>query len=249
VTRVPILTFHSIDPSGSAISFATDDLRHYLTSLAHQGWRGVTVSDAIARQGEQKVVGICFDDGYRNVLDEALPILRDCGFSATVFAISSRCGKDNQWAGQAECVPALPLLDWSEIERLASAGWEIGSHGAEHLRLTSVHIDRAAQDVGAAREEIGRQLGNVPTVFAYPYGAWNRELRAVVRESYAAAVSTRLGFVLDEDLRDPTALPRIDAYYLRGTARRFALDGALTSGYVALRRVARRLLRGAPHDL
>ena len=243
MTRAPILTFHSIDSRGSVISFATDELRQYLTSLARQGWRGVTVSEAIAQHGEQKVVGISFDDGYRNVLEEALPVLRDCGFSATVFAISSRCGKDNQWSGQADWVPEMPLLDWSEIESLASSGWEIGSQGAEHLRLTSVDAERAAEDVVAAREEIGRRLGVAPTVFAYPHGEWNREVRAVVRDSYAAAVSTRLDFVGDEDLKDPTALPRIDAYYLRGMPAKLSLDGALASGYVTMRRVARRLFR------
>ena len=243
MTRTPILTFHSIDSSGSVISFAADDLRRYLSSLADQGWRGVSVSEAIARHGERKVVGICFDDGYRNVLTEALPVLRDCDFTATVFAISSRCGQDNQWPGQADWVPQMPLLEWSEIERLASSGWEVGSHGAEHLRLTSVAANRAVEDVVAARDEIGRRLGGVPTVFAYPYGEWNHEVREAVRAVYAAAVSIRLDFVGDEDLEDPTALPRIDAYYLRGAAARLPLDGALASAYVASRRVARRLLR------
>ena len=79
------------------------NFRRIAENLAATGWRGCTVSEGLAAHkadpGTQRLVALSFDDGYLNVLEEALPTLQDLGFTATVFVIAGRCGQDNRCPG------------------------------------------------------------------------------------------------------------------------------------------------------
>ena len=105
MNKLPILTFHSIDGSGSVISMPPPDFAQMMEDLADAGWQGCTISEALARwqtdPAGTKLFGLSFDDGYRNLLEEALPILNALDFAASVFVIAGRCGDDSRWPGQA----------------------------------------------------------------------------------------------------------------------------------------------------
>ena len=78
-------------------------------------------------RGEQtgKVVGITFDDGYRNNLTEALPILKEFGFSATCYIISQMIGGINEW-DLDKGIPENPLMNKDEIQSGPMKGWRLG---------------------------------------------------------------------------------------------------------------------------
>lgn len=247
--RLPLLTFHSIDPSESVISFPADGLRALLSRLARAGWQGTSLSEAVSAAAEPRRLGIAFDDGYRNVIDAALPVLRELGFTATVFVVAGHVGGRSDWGPAGQAVPELPLLGWDEIEALAAAGWEVGAHGVRHRWLPATAPDQLRREVEESAEIIGARLGSSPALFAYPYGGVTDPVRAAVREVYAGAVGTRLDYVRPTDLADPYALPRLDAYYLRGPAGSWSLDGAAMRGYLRLRRTLRSLRRDRDHRL
>lgn len=148
--RLPILTFHSIDVSGSVISVSPNDFAAHINTLAVEGWQSCTVSQVLEwrQRGDLpgRTVAITFDDGYRNVFEAALPVLRDHGFTATVFVTAGRCGSDNRWPGQPSQIPTLPMLSWDDVSALSRAGWEIG---AQRHYASSAHVDR--QRRGGAR--------------------------------------------------------------------------------------------------
>lgn len=238
-----MITFHSIDDSGSVVSFSPARLRALLADLAAEGWQGTSVSDALGRRSEPRVLGLAFDDGYRSVFRHALPILNEFGFRATVFVLAGRADRDNTWLGQDPRIPRAPLLSWKEAGELVDAGWELGSHGSEHVDLTSIEPAAAEADIGAALRIFETEMGRRPDLFAYPYGAVDARVRGIVGESHAAAVGTRLDYVRPDDLADPFDLPRLDAYYLRGAAGRLRFDSAGSRTYLALRRFVRSLRR------
>lgn len=242
--RFPIITFHSLDDSGSVISMPPRRFARIVDELAGAGWRGCSVSEALTawRVGDRRPrrVALSFDDGYRNLLDEALPRLRDAGFSATVFVVAGRCGKDNRWPGQPSSIPTLELLDWRQLEQLLAAGWEVGSHGLDHLTLPTLSRERAARELRDARSLLQQRLGCEVPLFAYPYGALDANVRALAREVYDGACGTRLALATAADLADPFEMPRLDAYYLRGFSAAKAIDSAIGRGYLALRRWARQ---------
>ena len=81
-----------------------------------------------------KVIGITFDDGYRNNLTHALPTLRKQGFTSTCYAVSGLLGKTNLW-DESLGIAQTPLMNPAEIRQWVLAGQEIGSHTHLHVNL------------------------------------------------------------------------------------------------------------------
>jgi peptidoglycan/xylan/chitin deacetylase (PgdA/CDA1 family) len=88
--HLPVVTFHSLDHRSSVISFSPHVFRHGMTRLYENGFRTLSLPKAVdhVRRGKafpERSMVITFDDGYRTVYDEAFPILKRYGMSATVF--------------------------------------------------------------------------------------------------------------------------------------------------------------------
>lgn len=246
MSALPVLTFHALDSSASPISFAPDAFERLMRRLADRGWSGGGITEALQERTDGSSVrrfAISFDDGYRSVHEHALPILRDLGFSATVFVITDRVGRGNQWPGQAGWVPEASLMDWDELGALSSAGWEVGSHGRSHTRLTGLHSAELEDELRGAVDAIRAQLAVAAGVLAYPYGAHDEAVRRAAAGLHQAAVGVRLARATPADLAAAFEIPRIDAYYLRGFPAEPLLSGGPGAGYLALRRWGRRLAR------
>jgi peptidoglycan/xylan/chitin deacetylase (PgdA/CDA1 family) len=236
--RVPILTYHSIDDSGSVISTSRETFRRQMRRLSETGYRTISLKD-LARDLDDKrpfpanTVVITFDDGYQNVYAEAFPVLAEYGFRATVFLITDYCGGTNAWPGNGAGIPRQQLLSWREIKEMQQQGFEFGSHTATHLDLTKVSLDLAEDELQRSRMAIEERLGEEASVFAYPYGSYNSAIRSIVRKHFVAACSTRLGKV--DSASDPFLLKRVDTYYL-STDRMFgALAGRSLERYLQFR--------------
>ena len=250
MSRLPVLMLHSIDRSGSVVSTSPEVFATAMDDLAREGWRVRSLSGALDawKSGDrERVVALSFDDGYLNLRDEAAPVLRRLGFSATVFVIVDRCGDDNRWPGQAGWVPTAPLLDWPDLERLQRDGWEIASHGLGHRPLTTLTKRECVEELEASRRILEQRLGRPVPLFAYPYGVHDESVRALAGEHYEAAFGVDLRAAHAADLAEATQIPRIDAHYLRGWSWPMALGSTVGRGYLAFRRLAGRL-RSAPID-
>lgn len=198
--------------------------------LQRRGLRGVSVGTLIEamRSGQPRgLVGITFDDGYASVLDAALPVLNRHGFGATVFVITGRLGGHNDWDEGTD----WPLLSAAGVRELASAGIEIGSHSASHVRLAGLEPGDLSRQVRQSKADLADLLGREVAGFAYPYGVMDAATRQAVHDagySYACAVQTplhALGYL---------ALPRIYAGP-RDTATRMTAKRHLYRGYIAYR--------------
>jgi peptidoglycan/xylan/chitin deacetylase (PgdA/CDA1 family) len=241
VSRFPILTFHSIDDSGSVISMSPARFRAVMTELAAAGWRGCTVSELVGDgAAPERRFAISFDDGYASVAAVVAPVLSDLGFSATVFAITGRAGGDNAWPGQPEWVPRMPLLDWDGLGGLSERGWEIASHCVDHLPLPTLSDEQVEEQLSRAVAEIGGRLGVEVPLMAYPYGAHDARVRRLVARHHRAALGVRLKVASTADLATRYDIPRVDAYYLRRFPPRLLLHSSLGRGYLSLRRWGRR---------
>ena len=103
---IPILMYHHIaeplDP-GSPFAYLAVDPCNFLrqmTWLKRTGWTGLSMRDLLPYlRGNKsgKVVGITFDDGFRSVYRNALPILDAFGFTATSYIVSGQIGGFNEW--------------------------------------------------------------------------------------------------------------------------------------------------------
>ena len=178
MTDVLVLCYHAVSERWpAALAIAPRHLEEHVSMLADRGYRGVTFHEAVAGAQTPKALAITFDDAYRSVIELALPILSGAGFPATVFAPTAFIGKDepmawpgvDQWLDNEHREELVPM-SWEELDRLAQAGWEIGSHTRSHPRLPT--LDPAALDaeLQESRQEIERRLGRPCHSLSYPYG-------------------------------------------------------------------------------
>lgn len=207
-----ILTYHSIDDSGSVISVSPSAFRRHVRHFLAAGTRIVPVEELLADTSrETDAVALTFDDGYVSVEREALPVLAEHALPATVFVVTSCVGATNRWpAGADPGVPALPLLDWDALGRLSDRGLAIGSHTRTHRYLPALTQTGIDEEIGGAARDLAERLGTAPLGFAYPYGAVCAPARAAAGSAHDWACTTAFG-ELDADAR--LDLPRLDMWY------------------------------------
>ncbi len=234
-----ILTYHSIDSSGSPISIDTGAFERHVRWMSSGAVRVVSLSDILTVDDEEDAVAVTFDDAFLNFQREAWPRLRDAGLPATVFVVSDRVGADNRWGGRSEPgIPDLPLLDWDGIGEVAEQGATLGAHGATHASLPACGPEQLRAELSGCQDHIHRRTGVRPTTFCYPYGDHDHRVVDETRAVFELACTVRLRLL--QGPQDPHRLPRLDAFYLRDEGR---LEGFGSAAFA--RRVAgRAALRG-----
>ena len=233
-----ILTFHSIDDSGSVLSFPPRRLAGLLEALQHANLP-VCDLDTLLAPTTNRGVAFTFDDGMRSVFTHALPILRDHAAPAHLFLTTGAVGGNNRWSTQPAKAPCFDMLNWDEIEKLQQAGVRMESHTHSHPDLRDLDERSIAAECNEADRIIEERLGRRPRYFAYPYGFRSARACDYARGRYRASVTIELREIKGNE--DPAALPRLDTYYLRAPWVFRRLDAGLPRAYLALRGVLRRL--------
>jgi peptidoglycan/xylan/chitin deacetylase (PgdA/CDA1 family) len=174
-------------PDDHPYSLVSDRFHRQLRLLSALGYRSVSPVDIAraVRSGTslpRRSVAITFDDGYRDTLTLALPILQEFGFTAACYVVADRVGGVSDWTDPA------PLMNWSEIGEWLGAGMEIGSHSVTHRDLTEVSAADLRFEVASSQARLEDRLGRSVPTFAYPFNRFGRrELDVVAAAGYEAA--------------------------------------------------------------
>jgi peptidoglycan/xylan/chitin deacetylase (PgdA/CDA1 family) len=233
-----VLTFHSIDDSGSQLSFPVRAFVALVQRLLRSGTPIVTFKKLrTLRQG----VTLTFDDAIESVARTVAPVLRDLNAPSHVFVATDRVGLDNHWESQPPGQASMKLMDWDGIAACAAAGMTIENHTATHPDLRLRSRAQIVEECSVADEAIERRLGRRPELLAYPYGRFNELAREIAQERYAAAFTTRLDYFADSS--DVYRVPRIGSHYLLAPLLTLHLLSPAGQVYVAARR-ALRTIRG-----
>jgi peptidoglycan/xylan/chitin deacetylase (PgdA/CDA1 family) len=213
---IPILMYHQIDTPpvrGTPMRGMVVSPRRFAAQmrlLRRLGFHGLSMGELVPylvgkRRG--RVVGITFDDGYLNTLEQALPVLKRHGFTATCYAVSQRVGCFNDWDA-AQGVPQKPLMDAMQLRAWRAAGMEIGAHTRHHMDLTRLPDDAAREEIHQCRTELEAILDAPIEHFCYPYGRYTeREIRLVREAGFLTATTVRRGRA--QPGNDLYALPRV----------------------------------------
>jgi peptidoglycan/xylan/chitin deacetylase (PgdA/CDA1 family) len=203
---VPVLMYHSIsdDPEYGIspyykICTSPTVFERQMRWLNDSGYRAVNLNEAaqiLQRKGDgrKKVVSITFDDGLRDFHAQAMPVLEQFGFTATVYLPTAFIGDESRSFKSREC------LTWSEIIELRARGIEFGSHTVNHpvlYQLNWIDIERETYD---SKMEIENRLQTAVTSFSYPYAfpqedwAFATKLKERLRaQGYQNCVTTIIG--------------------------------------------------------
>lgn len=209
-----ILTYHSVDETGSVISVSERSFRSHAAWLAAGHVRVVPLDEIMSVPADEDAIAITFDDGLASFGRAAAPLLMQYGLPATLFVVADAVGSSNVWRGQQDPgIPVQPLLDWEQLGALHEAGIQLGAHTCTHPKLTALAGDALEREIVASKQRLARELGVDAQTFAYPYGAVNPAARDVVARTFHFGCTTRLAALASEE--DPAMLPRLDSYYLR----------------------------------
>ena len=192
-----ILTYHSVGTRDHEMNVTPDDFRAQMQWLSEH-CTVISLRDAV---DGVPGVAITFDDGYRDNVIEAAPILADFEFPATVFIVPGRMGEFLDHDVPSEDARLMTL---DEVHQLRAQGIEIGGHTLTHARLATLGNAEQSVEIDGCAELIREHLGERPAAFAYPYGSTldydKHSIEAVKAAGYQFAVSNQYGPVDDAGL-------------------------------------------------
>ena len=147
-----------------------------LPMLAPSASAAEDVTPLATSTGRGGTICITFDDVSSTVYDYAYPVLADADITATAFVIAGRIG--DQIASRPE-----RYMNLDELREVEAAGWEIGSHGVNHLRMEDLTEEEIRYELSESRNML-TQLGFDVTTFAYPYGSLSNYATSIGAEYY-----------------------------------------------------------------
>jgi peptidoglycan/xylan/chitin deacetylase (PgdA/CDA1 family) len=192
---VPVLTYHRFSKdksSGMIVSEARFEAQ--MNFLKNNGYNVITVNqfldflDFKARIPEKSVV-LTFDDGWRSFYDIAYPIVKKHRFPATLFIYPDFIG-------------AKSALSWKQLKELAENNTAIHCQSLTHRDLTTLkkkesfeeYFKSLNREILESKQVIEKRLKTQCTCFAYPYGASNKLVIALVKKhGYRGAFTVRRG--------------------------------------------------------
>jgi len=200
---IPILMYHNIDipPQGAKLRnlyVRKGAFVLQMLMLRLLGYQGISMSAAMPYlRGEKqgRVAIITFDDGYVDTLENALPILKRNGFSATCYFISQRSGQYNDWDAAALNV-RKSLMNNEQILAWHAAGMEVGAHSRTHPRLSGCSDTELQNEVAGSKADLENLTGCPVSQFCYPYGDLDERVSTAVKQAgFEAATTTQRGRV------------------------------------------------------
>jgi peptidoglycan/xylan/chitin deacetylase (PgdA/CDA1 family) len=196
---VPILVYHSAGNAPSGVHdpylYARDEtFDDQFTRLRNAGFSSMLLDELVgSSRVERHRVVITFDDGYRNVFDHTMNILARHRFHAIQFVVSDLIGRRNEWMTVKGDLPE-PLMDQSQIREWLAAGHQIGSHSAAHPKLSCQPLGRVREEIVGSKKRLEDLFGIPINHFSYPFGKYNKAVRAVVVEAgYHTACTMKFG--------------------------------------------------------
>ena len=201
---IPILTYHQIAQAPergapmrslyvSPFAFAMQ--MHTLFLLGYQGLSMTALMPYLQGKKTGKVVGITFDDGYLNNLENAAAVLQKFNFSSTCYVVSELLGKTNAW-DHSIGIASAPLMDLDQLQLWIASGQEVGSHTQHHVDLTTTDLQTSHLEILNSRISLSQKLNTNIQQFCYPYGHYAPEhVDSVKSCGYVAATTTARGKV------------------------------------------------------
>ena len=178
--RLRVLMYHKVnDLPENPLSVPVAAFDEQLAQLHELDYTVVSLDDVLAhyRDGTAlppRPVLITFDDGYRDNLEHAAPLLQKHGYPAVVFVpIGYLDGPRPLPHEERRAARGLlnSTVDWGELRELEAAGVRVESHGISHRPLAALAVDEAAREIVLSKLRLEERLGREVRSFAYVKGS------------------------------------------------------------------------------
>jgi peptidoglycan/xylan/chitin deacetylase (PgdA/CDA1 family) len=192
---VRILGYHSVSDRRHVLAVSPADFRRQMEQVSASSATPIGLEQALDLLGAEvsgRYVCVTFDDGYRDNLESAVPVLRELEIPATIFVPTAVIDGDAAYDWFDDPPPALT---WDEIDGLVGEGLvDVQAHSRTHRRLPALADDEARQEIVGAKHELERHVPYAVTSFCFPAGLYGAREAALVREAgYRAGLTTDPG--------------------------------------------------------
>ncbi len=217
---IPTLMYHKIPATEiqtqHRIFVTKKNFAMHLKFFRFVGFKTITFSElAQFRRGEKdfslfprKPLILTFDDGYRDNLENASPLLKYYGFRSQLFLLANTAIKNNQWdmtpesaeSPGAHTEPAHEIISGQERKLWLDSAFEIGSHGFSHKKITEMSDEEALVELKDSKTSLEKEFGIHINTYAFTYGITSAKAAQLAElAGYDYAVNTDTGGILLEE--------------------------------------------------
>lgn len=182
---VPILMYHCIEKEidqatgkikPNELKVPPELFREQMSYLKDNGFTTITLQELYKfmesnEQIPEKSIVITFDDGYADNYTNAFPILKEFGFTATVFVITDYVDKNGYY------------LNSQQLKEMYDGGIDIEPHTVNHPKLNEKSYDIQLNELKASKDFIEKLLSKKAEFTAYPYGKYNNNTLKAAKEA------------------------------------------------------------------
>ena len=131
------------------------------------------IIDTIINDGElpENTIGISIDDADKSFYEVGWPMFKENNIPVTLFVNTSTIHKNNK-----------NYLNWDQIRELKAEGVSIGAHSHSHYHMSDLTIEEVRNEIEISNNIFLRELGEIPSLFAFPYGETNEEIINLLKE-------------------------------------------------------------------
>ena len=175
-----VLMYHKVnDEPENFVTIPVTLFDEQMAQLGELGYAPVSIEDVRAYYIDgatlpPRAVLISFDDGYRDNLENAAPVLQRYGYPAVIFVPIGYLDGSRPLPHDEHLASRGILnrtLQWSDFAELEAAGLRVESHGIGHRPLADLEVDEAAREITLSKLRLEEALGRPVCAFAYVKGS------------------------------------------------------------------------------
>lgn len=168
-----IIYYHEIVEDGKGYSYQKIDQSKFedqMKWIRDNGYISLFFSE-LDKELPKKSVIVSFDDGFKSVYQNAIPIMQKYGIKGNVYLSTAYIGTDNRF------------MDWDMvIEMQKNRQLEMQAHTHTHIDIRLADEDKMREEIEISNHEIEKHLEYQPIAFCIPYGKYNRKSIKILKD-------------------------------------------------------------------
>jgi len=157
-------------------SVTIDQLESHINEILKEKYNILSLDfivDTIINDGDlpENTIGISIDDADKSFIEVGWPLFKANNIPVTLFVTTGTIANNNK-----------SYLNWDQIRKLKNEGVTIGAHSHTHAHMPDLNIDDVKAEIELSNKIFLKELGEIPTLFAYPYGETSDEIIKLVKD-------------------------------------------------------------------
>ena len=156
-------------------SVTIDQLNSHIEELTKEKYTIKSLNfiiDTIINDGDlpENTIGISVDDADKSFLEVGWPLFKKNNIPVTLFVTTGTISNNQKY------------INWDQIRKLKEEGVIIGAHSHTHAHMPDISIEEIRNEIETSNKIFLKELGEIPTLFAFPYGETTDEIIELVKE-------------------------------------------------------------------